>query len=391
MDNTAKHPTQGDNVATFFAPAGRAEAATLTSAREKILRDQFLLPFIEAMPVYVLVLNEKRQILAVNSPLREAFGIRDLEEFIGRRPGEALACSRFAEGPDGCGTGRHCAVCGAVLAIVESQKSNVSSRRECSLALDDNAGTCLDLEVVATPLVLAGMHLTVLAMRDVGAEKRRSVLEKVFFHDVLNTAGGINGLATALAEGEFRGPEQEAQARGWMVELSARLIDEITHQRKLLAAERGEFVPDWGAVAVRALLQEVQTLYANHEIAAGRRLVLGPVPEVTIVSDGAILRRIIGNLVKNALEATAPGETVTLFAAQDGEGVVFVVHNPGVMPEEVQLQLFQRSFSTKSGDGRGIGTYSVKLFGERYLKGKVAFTSTEQAGTTFRFTVPRGF
>ncbi len=240
-------------------------------------------------------------------------------------------------------------------------------------------------------VVLADMRLTVLALRDISAEKRRNVLEKVFFHDVLNTAGGISGLATALAEGEFRDTSRDAEAKGWMVGLAARLVDEITHQRKLLAAERGEFVPDWGAVVVGALLREVQALYANHDIAAGRRLVLGPVPEATIVSDGAILRRIIGNLVKNALEATAPGGTVTLFAAQDGVGVVFVVHNPGVMPEEVQLQLFQRSFSTKSGDGRGIGTYSVKLFGERYLKGKVDFASSDTAGTTFRFTVPRGY
>ncbi len=307
------------------------------------------------------------------------------------RPGEALACTRSAEGPDGCGTGRHCSVCGAFLAIVDSRAADVSSRRECRLARGDGAGACLDLEVIATPLAVAGMRLTVLALRDIGAEKRRGVLEKVFSHDVLNTAGGINGLAMALAEGEFREPAREAEARGWMAELSARLVDEITHQRKLLAGEQAEFVPDWGAVAVGTLLRRIQTLYANHDIAACRRLALGPVPEVTIVSDGAILRRIISNLVKNALEATAPGESVTLSAVQEGEGVVFSVHNPGIMPEEVQLQPFQRSFSTKSDEGRGIGTYSAKLFGERYLKGKVDFTSNVSAGTTFSLTVPRRY
>ncbi len=390
MDNSAEQ-TQRSKDATFFAPAGRDEPAALIQTREKILRDQFLVPFIEAMPVYVLVLNAKRQILAVNRSLREAFGVDDPQDFIGRRPGEALVCARFAEGPDGCGTGRHCAVCGTVLAIVESQEHNASSRRECRLALDDGAGTCLDLEVVATPLAVAGTRLTVLALRDIGAEKRRNVLEKVFFHDVLNTAGGITGLATALAEGEFRDPAREAEARRWMVELSARLVDEITHQRKLLAAERGEFTPEWNVVAVEELLQEVRTLYANHAIAANRGLMLGPVPDVTIVSDGAILRRIIGNLVKNALEATPAGGAVTISAVADAEGVTFSVHNPGAMPEDVQLQLFQRSFSTKGTEGRGIGTYSVKLFGERYLKGKIEFSSTEPAGTTFRFTVPRGY
>jgi signal transduction histidine kinase len=391
MKKNAVHKPRGGANAARFSFAGRAEPVVFARAREKIIREQFLLSIIEAMPVSVLVLNEERQILAANSRARAIIGGSEPEGLIGMRPGEALGCVRSDEGPDGCGTGRHCSVCGAFLSIVENQMENVSSRRECRLAIADNAGTCLDLEVTATPLALAEMRLTVLALRDISAEKRRSVLEKVFFHDVLNTVGGISGLATALAEGEFRGTAREAEAKGWMVELSARLVDEITHQRKLLAAERGEFMPDWGVVAVEALLREVQTLYASHEIAAGRRLVLGAVLDTTIVSDGAILRRIIGNLVKNALEASAPGGTVTLSAAREGEGVVFVVHNAEVMAEEVQLQLFQRSFSTKSGEGRGIGTYSVKLFGERYLKGKVEFTSSAPVGTTFRFTVPRGY
>jgi sensor histidine kinase regulating citrate/malate metabolism len=35
--------------------------------------------------------------------------------------------------------------------------------------------------------------------------------------------------------------------------------------------------------------------------------------------------------------------------------------------------------------GRGIGTYSMKLFGEKYLKGKVWFTSSAENGTSFFF------
>jgi signal transduction histidine kinase len=59
------------------------------------------------------------------------------------------------------------------------------------------------------------------------------------------------------------------------------------------------------------------------------------------------------------------------------------------MPEEIQLQVFQRSFSTKASSGRGIGTYSMKLLGEHYLGGKVAFTSREPEGTEFTVTLPR--
>ena len=44
--------------------------------------------------------------------------------------------------------------------------------------------------------------------------------------------------------------------------------------------------------------------------------------------------------------------------------------------------MFQRSFSTK-GAGRGLGTYSIKLLGEKYLNGKVGFISEQGRGTIF--------
>lgn len=57
------------------------------------------------------------------------------------------------------------------------------------------------------------------------------------------------------------------------------------------------------------------------------------------------------------------------------------------MSRSVQLQVFQRSFSTK-GIGRGIGTYSIKLFAEKYLGGKVRFESREPTGTLFQVMLP---
>ena len=73
------------------------------------------------------------------------------------------------------------------------------------------------------------------------------------------------------------------------------------------------------------------------------------------------------------------------------DDTVISVHNDGVIPREVQLQIFQRSFSTKGGEGRGVGTYSVRLFTENYLRGRVGFHSIEGSGTTFGLTLPNEF
>lgn len=88
-----------------------------------------------------------------------------------------------------------------------------------------------------------------------------------------------------------------------------------------------------------------------------------------------ILRRIAGNMVLNALEATPSGGTVHMRAVVSEKTVRIEVENSGEIPSDVQRSIFKRSFSTKANSGRGIGTYSMKLFGERYLGGKVGFTS----------------
>jgi len=60
---------------------------------------------------------------------------------------------------------------------------------------------------------------------------------------------------------------------------------------------------------------------------------------------------VIGNMVKNALEAATSGQDVSA-GCREAEGAVeFWVHNPGFIPREVQLQIFQRSFSTRGPGG----------------------------------------
>ena len=76
-------------------------------------------------------------------------------------------------------------------------------------------------------------------------------------------------------------------------------------------------------------------------------------------------------------------------ASKPGDGVhAFTVWNRSAIPEKVRLRIFQRHFSTKQGTGRGLGTYAMKLFGEKFLGGSVSFASTAAAGTTFRLEIP---
>lgn len=345
--------------------------------------------FLEAIPDMALVLNGERQAIAANRHALRVLGKTE-DLLVGRRPGEILGCVGVAEAPDGCGTGARCGLCGAVQAILACQLTGAVAARETRILLGGANVAALDLLVTATPATVGCTPLTICILRDISDQKRREILETLFFHDVLNTAGGIHGLAGILADpSRVLPPEREREFRQGMARLSRRLIEEITHQRDLLAAERGEFAPHLEPVDLPALLEEVRGLYAGHPVAKGRVLEVGAGSAGAIRSDAAILRRVLGNLVKNALEATPEGGTVRICSREAGERVLLEVHNPGVMPRDVQLQVFQRSFSTKAERGRGIGTYSIKLFVERYLQGAVGFTSAEPGGTTFSVSLPR--
>ncbi len=340
---------------------------------------------LDAMPGMVLILNRNRQIVAANRKFLETLGV-SVKEIAEKRPGEAVQCIRAKEGPDGCGTGLHCTTCGAVHAIMDSMKENAEAVRECRILVQSLSEVVpLDLRVTAAPFGVEDEYFILAAIEDISHEKRVAVLQRTFFHDVLNTAGCIQGYADYLvldAVGELEVCQRLAL-------LSGQLIEEIRSQQDLLHAESGDLRIQNVPVKTAQVLEELHNQYVKHPVAVGRQIAIGQTWDGPLVTDRRILQRVLGNMLKNALEGTPSDGTVTLACVEIEDSVMFVVTNPEVMPQEVQLQVFQRSFSTKGEAGRGVGTYSMKLFGERYLGGAVDFVSRPSEGTTFRLRLPK--
>jgi hypothetical protein len=370
---------------TRFASADRASQEQVLVEHQSIMQSELVQSLIHSMQDMVLILNEQRQIIAANKSLTESLGVSDPTRLLGKRPGEALGCTISLSAPAGCGTAEACSVCGAVLAILASQSNRDQRRGTCHINLEKNGGTALDLSVMASPLNLEGHGFTIFSLRDTSADQRRQVLERVFFHDILNTAGGIRGLAALLNEDIPQ--EKETRFKQWMLGLSDSLIDDITNQRRLMAAERGDLHVVMETFHLQDLLQELACLYEHHDRTPQRTTRLIEHPACLITTDRAILRRIIGNMILNALEASHTGGMVTIATQLEGKQVRISVTNKGEIARDVQLQLFKRSFSTKTTNGRGIGTYSMKLFGERYLDGNIGFNSSN-GRTTFYIELP---
>jgi signal transduction histidine kinase len=370
---------------THFAPAGRDAACEIRRKARIIESVPLLSEALDAIPGMVMILNRNRQIIFANQRLLAILNV-SLAEVVEERPGEAVKCIRAVEGPDGCGTGVHCTTCGAVRALMESTDENTEAAKECRILVQTPSGVVpLDLRVTATPFEAEDEYFILAAIEDISHEKRVAVLQRTFFHDVLNTAGCIGGYADFLVEDATSDPEVCKRLQV----LSGQLVDEIQSQRDMLHAEQGSLRAQQMPVKASQALEELRAQYLNHAVTEERKIAIGETWDGLLITDRRLLKRVLGNMLKNALEATPPLGTVIISCEDSGDAVTFLVNNSTVMPRDVQLQVFQRSFSTKRETGRGIGTYSMKLFGERYLRGEVDFVSRESEGTTFRLQLPK--
>ncbi len=367
---------------TDYAPSERANRIELIKQNLLLKNSDLLVNLGNSVLQMLVILNKQRQIVYANKVFLELLGLPSDDSYIGKRPGEILLCTHAELTAGGCGTTKFCSTCGAVNSILEAQ-SGVESVKETRFLTNNQVA--LDLLVKATPYTTDGQEFTFFVISDISNKKRRQVLERVFFHDVLNSAGGISGLSGILNEIEEQ--EERVEVADMIHQASNNLISEIVLQKEISAAENGDLELKIEEVNSLSILKQVADLYSKHEITAGKFIEIdAKSANFTFNTDPLLLRKIIGNMLKNALEASLPDSTVTL-SASNTDKIQFSVHNDSYIEKRAQLQLFKRSFSTK-GTGRGLGTYSMKLFGEKYLKGKVGFISNEAQGTTFYVQLP---
>ncbi|MFP4474638.1 MAG: ATP-binding protein [Desulfatibacillaceae bacterium] len=373
--------TQERDTPTFIS--ARSSRRTLAETAGQLASEPLLEHVVQAVPSMLVVLNENREIVFANESFLKAVGGEGNSGPLGMRPGEALMCEHAAASEHGCGTSEFCRHCGAHVAI---QLSTLGERQvsECRISRLERKEP-LDLRVTATPVSISGRSYTIFAAEDISHEKRRRALERIFFHDIMNTAGGLVTLSDLF---RTAGQDKLDMYKGMLAEISEDLVAEIQAQRDLLAAENNELAVRPTRMSALGMLQSLIDAYERRDIAQGRRITVDPgARDVELFTDRVLLGRVLGNMLKNAVEASRKGDEVVLGCSASDENATLWAHNPTHMPRDVQRQVFNRSFSTK-GMGRGLGTYGMRLLTECYLQGRVSFESNEEDGTTFFVTLP---
>jgi signal transduction histidine kinase len=136
---------------------------------------------------------------------------------------------------------------------------------------------------------------------------------------------------------------------------------------------------------VEALLKDVEPI-ANK---SATRIVNEVPADLSVRADAGLLRRVLQNLIANAIEYT-PGGQVTIGASEEqGAPVeIWVTDNGAGIPADRLARVFEPLETNPDGDGNGLGLAIVKTFVEAH-DGEVEVQSKEGRGSTFRFTLPR--
>ena len=328
------------------------------------------------------VLDENRQILAVNDSFLQMLGIDEPEQALGLRPGEALHCIYQDNGHVECGATDYCSTCGAAIAIVASLGEDKPAERLCALSCNkDGRLTDLALLVRSQPIRIDKKRYLLLFLQDISEPQQKAALERAFYHDVNNL------LTMLVSASELLVKEDSSKLAKTIHQGSFRLFREISMQQCLTQDNSSTFQPMWREFLTEQIFEELQIFFENHPAAYKRKIeYFNQYPGLSIKTDISLLSRVLSNMVINALEATEKKGVVKVWLERDMDSFSFCVWNAHKIPKSIAKRIFQRNFSTKKQAGRGIGTYSMKLFGENILGGRVSFTSTKDEGTIFRFT-----
>jgi nitrogen-specific signal transduction histidine kinase len=360
---------------------------SILSDYESISKNEAFCALTNAMPDMVLLTNSQRKVVYVNKTVKEISGFESTTGFLDRHPGEIISCINQISLFDVCGFHQNCSGCELNCQLINKFHDKTTQMHESKIiSLMDGVEKQFDFLITTTPTHIDGKEYLIVIIKDISAQKRKQALERIFFHDIINLAGSLNGiikLVTSQQSKEIFDKYLPASLR-----LSGELMDEINSQRDISLAEVGELAikNEWvNSIQVISHVEEMLTYYKESKDKQIR--IDEQFEDVEFISDKRILERILLNMGKNALESSTTGEYILLECKKGNGTVTFSVYNSKPIEPEIQSRVFHRSFSTK-GTNRGLGTYSMKLLGEGFLGGKVWFKSHPQEGTRFFLSLP---
>ncbi len=226
-------------------------------------------------------------------------------------------------------------------------------------------------------------------------QKARDDLMRMIVHDLKTPLTSMLATLEMLREGDF-GPLADRPARA-LSDVEGKAEDLLGLIQDLLDVSKVDeqslpLAPE--PIAPAALLAEIVfdwELRFRQEQTTARTEVSDDAPVFS--ADKTLVKRVLANLVQNAVTHSAVPVTITLGARRDGAGIVLTVADDGPgIPEEYQSLVFQKFEQVRTPNAprvrsSGLGLAFCRVAVEAH-GGRIWLRSAEGQGSTFHIFLP---
>ncbi len=262
--------------------------------------------------------------------------------------------------------------------------------------LDHEILSCRERELDELCQSLEGVRqrLKAAALAEEAAKEERGLLMANLSHDLRTPITAVKGYVEGLRDGIAGTPEKQAHYLDVVYAKAQVLEGLVGNMRDFSEYELGRMQYQFEYVELAPFLEDVFPEYESDAASRGMTFTGKPLAApVTVTADRGKLKRVLDNLVSNALKYGKPDGTVVLSGEPYGQGVVLSVSDDGKgIPEKALGHVFDsfyRADSARSSSvpGSGLGLAICRSIAESH-HGKLWLTSREGEGTTAFLYLP---
>jgi len=215
-------------------------------------------------------------------------------------------------------------------------------------------------------------------------------------HELRTPAAILRGESEVALSRTERPAEEYRESLAVLHSEAQRLTQIVEDLFTLTRADAGQYPLSPGDFYLDELVADCT--HAARSLASAKQITLTcEVPEeLPIRADEALLRRMILNLLDNAIKYTPAGGRVTVSCERAGSEYALNVRDSGPgIPEELQQRVFERFFradkartrSENDGGGAGLGLSIARWIAEAH-HGRLILAHSDASGSTFSALLP---
>jgi two-component system phosphate regulon sensor histidine kinase PhoR len=322
----------------------------------------------------VLAVDHRGDVILANQALRAGF---DLADPVGRHYVEAMRQREVGE-------------------VVE-EVLRTGARRAVEVELR-HLRRAFALTAVPFPGAERMPHGAVLTFHDVTERRRLERIRRDFVanasHELRTPLTSIRGFVEALEDGALTEPGTAGRFLGKIRTHADRMAALVEDLLELSRLESGERPPQWEEVLPGEIAADVVASFSGMAERKSIELVRSDGSAPLVVTDAERLRRILENLVDNAIKYTPSGGRVVVTTrpgVDDGAVLEVADNGPGIGAEHLPriFERFYRVDKARSRElgGTGLGLAIVKHLAEG-MGAHVVVESDVGHGTRFRVVLP---